>query len=133
MKIVLSLLIFGFSFWMLQSCDKNKELIRYSEYYHIDGNDTISAIYIPNSFTPDGDAINDVFNIYIINGSDENQIDIFNNNGILMFSSSFRNWNAWDGIHKSTMAKTGQYSYKLRVRDYAGYVYNIEGVLNLIR
>lgn len=122
MKIIL-LSITAFIF-IFSSCDKNKEMVRYTELYHIEGNDTISAVYIPNSFTPDGDGRNDVYqiheeNILIANYS----MEIYNANGILIFQIDNLDI-SWDGTYKGLMAPAGTYTVKIMAEDSTGFVFN---------
>lgn len=106
------------------SCDKNKEMVRYIELYHIEGNDTISAIYIPNSFTPNHDSSNDYFESIdygII--SDFFLLSIYDANGMLIFETSHLNQN-WDGSYKGLMSPSGTYTVKIFAEDSSGFKYN---------
>ncbi|MCT4582851.1 MAG: gliding motility-associated C-terminal domain-containing protein [Flavobacteriales bacterium] len=87
-------------------------------------------MYVPNSFTPDGDGLNDVF-IPHISGEKENSyhLKIFNRWGNLIFESSDKN-NGWDGTINSEYVKNDTYIWKIEVTDnikneehqYIGYV-----------
>jgi len=110
------------------SCDKNKEMVRYTELYHIEGNDTISAIYIPNSFTPDGDGRNDYFNPIEAEGitTEGYELTIYNSNGAIIFQTNQLE-PYWDGIYKTTMAENGVYDYKIKAKDVTGYLFEYSG------
>ena len=76
-------------------------------------------IYIPNSFTADGDGRNDEFRP-ILKGADEfgYKMEIFNRWGELVFESTNQNIN-WDGVHYKTadMCNPGVYVWRLEVND----------------
>lgn len=116
----------------LFSCDKNKDFPQYTSLYHIDGNDTISAIYIPNAFTPNGNGINDGFKI-IINGIDSARIVIYNRNGELFYSSRFVDVYGWDANHKGLNVENGNYHFKFYAKDSTGFIFNHEGIIEVIK
>jgi gliding motility-associated-like protein len=118
-KLIFPLLIFLF-----YSCDKNKEMVRYTELYHIEGTDTISAIYIPNSFTPDWDGQNDYFETKeegIL--SDYFSMEIYNANGMLIFQIENIDMN-WDGSYKGLIAPSGTYTLNIIAKDSTGFIFN---------
>lgn len=80
------------------------------------------AIYIPNSFTPDGNGRNDVFQpVYTgVNGIDNFEFMIFNRWGELVFKSDDIN-QGWNGTYKNEAVKQGGYVYKLKY-NYKGRV-----------
>ncbi len=117
-------LIFPFVIFLFCSCDKNKEMVRYTELCHIEGNDTISAIYIPNSFTPNGDGINDAYHIQEENILSENYLmEIYNTNGMLIFQIENIDI-GWDGAYKGTIAPSGTYTVKIIAEDSTGFIFN---------
>ncbi|MFZ5554062.1 MAG: choice-of-anchor L domain-containing protein [Bacteroidota bacterium] len=73
-------------------------------------------VYVPNTFTPDGDGINDIF-LPIVSGHDplSYELMIFNRWGELIFESYF-NQTGWDGTHKATASKQDVYVWKLKVK-----------------
>lgn len=73
------------------------------------------AIYIPNTFTPNDDGINDVFNIKGLGLRPEGyHMDIFNKWGTLLYSTRDIN-KGWDGTVKGVKAADGVYVYSVRV------------------
>jgi gliding motility-associated-like protein len=96
----------------------------------------IFQYYIPNSFTPNGDGINDVLQIY---GSDIDpnrfKIEVFNRWGDIVYSSTDPN-EAWTGS-----VRGGQYFAPDGVYNYIGIIaskttgerYEFDGFINLIR
>lgn len=71
--------------------------------------DCINDIIIPNSFTPNGDNMNEVFKVY---GSVTTEfiIHIYNRWGEKIFSSNDRQI-AWDGSYKGKQVQEGFYNY----------------------
>lgn len=71
-------------------------------------------IYIPNTFTPDGNKFNNSWKPSIIGISDVGyQMLVFNRWGELMWESSDLN-EAWDGTYKGVRVKEGTYVWKLQ-------------------
>jgi gliding motility-associated-like protein len=87
----------------------------------------IPNLYIPNSFTPNGDGINDVFQV-IGNRISEFNIQIFNRWGEEVFISNNQNI-YWNGENVSI----GTYSYKVNVRFEDGKQKSFTGSVVLIR
>ncbi len=90
-------------------------------------------IYIPNSFTPNGDEVNDFFRPYG-EGMQAFHIYIFNRWGQQVYAS-YDMENGWDGkpFTSSTTAPPGSYLYKIEVTDDRGFIQRYEGLVNLIK
>jgi gliding motility-associated-like protein len=93
------------------------------------------ALYIPNTFTPDGNGLNDMFQPMGVGIDEENyRMDIFDRWGENIFTSnSFRK--GWDGTVKggSKLAPQGVYTYKLLVHDIQGNKHPYVGHVTVIR
>lgn len=94
------------------------------------------TIYVPNSFTPNGDGLNDVFKPKGI-GVDEYELQIFNRWGQLVFESNNIEI-GWDGtVNKlggKSQAPQDVYVYKITARNVFGQVpFGKEGHVSLIR
>jgi gliding motility-associated-like protein len=93
------------------------------------------ALYIPNTFTPDGNGLNDVFQPLGVGIDEENyRMDIYDRWGENIFTSnSFRK--GWDGTVKggAKMATQGVYTYKLIVNDLKGGNHPFVGHVTVIR
>ncbi|RYY18682.1 MAG: gliding motility-associated C-terminal domain-containing protein, partial [Sphingobacteriaceae bacterium] len=80
---------------------------------------------IPNTFTPNSDGVNDVWNIQNLDRYPECIMDIYNRYGMLMFHSTGYG-TAWDGRYKGEQVPVGTYYYVLNLKDgtknYGGYV-----------
>ena len=89
------------------------------------------SLYIPNSFTPNGDGMNETFGAYgeSVNGY---TMQVFDRWGELVFESSAIN-NKWDGSYKGKMAPQGSYVYKITAQGPDGRVSARKGTVNLIQ
>jgi gliding motility-associated-like protein len=83
-------------------------------------------IKIPNVFSPNGDGINDQWNIQGLIGQDEALVEVFDRWGHVVHRSS-GNYVPWDGNLKGKPLPVGTYYYLLRVapgeKVYSGWVY----------
>lgn len=70
-------------------------------------------VYVPNTFIPDGDRVNEVFSGSFI-GVQSVEIEIFNRWGQLIFSSTDIDFE-WDGTYKGRKVQNGTYVWKLKV------------------
>jgi gliding motility-associated-like protein len=92
-------------------------------------------VFIPNTFTPDGDNINEIF-IPVVNGllEDNYQMDIYNRWGKLIFSTT-NQLEGWDGTYRGIDAQSS--TYTVRVKGISRIDGNSEvieyGFVNLIR
>lgn len=79
--------------------------------------DDVFLLYVPNTFTPDGDNINDLF-FPVINGFTDGTYEflIFNRWGELIFEST-QPGGGWDGRHKALDCKEDTYVWKLKAKD----------------
>ena len=94
-------------------------------------------VFIPNSFTPNGDGINDyfrpVFSPYGLDASSY-ELEIFDRWGAKMFTSNDPN-KAWDGTQYNlgiTALKQETYVYKLKFKDLNGKSYFKTGNVTLL-
>ena len=84
--------------------------------------------YVPNSFTPNNDRLNDEFEIKC-NGAKEIEITIFNRWGEKIFYKKSNTNIAWTGDNQAS----GIYLYKLRIVDFKDSITNKIGELLLIK
>lgn len=87
--------------------------------------------YAPSAFTPDGDAVNDVFHGSGV-GIDTYEVMIFDRWGELIFTSTDPT-EAWDGTSNGVECPNGVYVYMFRLRAIAGEVKQFTGHVTLIR
>ncbi|MFI5161292.1 MAG: gliding motility-associated C-terminal domain-containing protein [Sphingobacteriales bacterium] len=96
---------------------------------HIPGTLTISAapqsIVVPNAFSPNGDGINDLWNIKSLTDFPQCVVSVYSRNGSLVFQS--RGYvKPWDGTYNGSPVPTGTYYYiidpKSGLQQLSGYV-----------
>ena len=88
--------------------------------------------YAPNSFTPNGDMMNDTFSPSIV-GIESYELFIFDRWGKQVFYSNDFN-NKWDGTFESTDAQNGTYNFKVLVKKYYDdTIYQEYGIVTLLR
>ena len=94
------------------------------------------VFHVPNSFTPDGDELNDLFIPKLNSGFDRKSgytLDIYNRWGELIFSSS-QIGEGWDGTYDGKPAPLGAYLWTIQLKDsQSSNVYNFSGHVTLIR
>jgi len=75
------------------------------------------AVFVPNTFTPDGDELNQTFRAYV-NGVDIYDFDfyIFNRWGELIWENHNPEI-GWDGTYNGQMVQAGTYIWKIVVKD----------------
>lgn len=87
--------------------------------------------FIPNSFSPQGDGINDVHYVYG-KGFKTIYIAIFNRIGEKVFESNNQS-DGWNGSYKGVMQNPGVYSYYFKGTYLDGKEVNLKGSITLIR
>ncbi|MDA9774590.1 gliding motility-associated C-terminal domain-containing protein, partial [Saprospiraceae bacterium] len=88
----------------------------------------IEGIFIPNSFTPNNDAINDFFQIFINENwlSPEVKVSIYNRWGEEIFYSEEPDF-TWDGSFRNKSLNSGVYAYYIEIE------VEVDGEQKLIR
>lgn len=91
------------------------------------------AFYVPNSFTPDGDGLNDMFIPFGRQISSLNyEFVIFDRWGEEIFRSNNLK-EGWDGKVNGHITETGVYVYKLSCEDIFKVKHTYVGIVNLLR
>lgn len=88
-------------------------------------------IYVPNTFTPDGNRVNNEFQVTSV-GIQELSIAIFNRWGEIVYSSDDINFR-WNGTYKDQLAKEGTYTYTIKYVSNSNRHDTIIGHVNLLR
>lgn len=88
------------------------------------------SFYIPNTFTPNGDGLNDTFGI-AGEALKEFRIQIFNRWGQLVFETGNPN-ERWDGTYRGDKVSEGVYVYKVTAQGATGKRETKEGNLNVV-
>ena len=90
------------------------------------------ALYAPNAFSPDGDGINDYFNV-VGQGLSNYIIEIYNRWGQMVFKSTNLD-NQWDGKFQKINSPPGTYVYKIKTTDFGTELKLIKsGTVSLVR
>jgi gliding motility-associated-like protein len=95
------------------------------------GQTRTDQVYIPNSFTPNGDGRNDVLRVYS-NVIRSMKMVIFNQWGEKVYESTDQNM-AWDGTYKNKPQPSGVYIYVAEVILNTGEKISRKGSINLVR
>lgn len=93
----------------------------------------ISALFVPNAFTPNNDGNNDVLQVY----GDKSTIEyfefkLFNRWGEKVYETSSTRFN-WDGSYRGSPAENGVYIYLMKVVFVDGSKSDYKGSVTLIR
>ncbi|MFM7661521.1 MAG: T9SS type B sorting domain-containing protein, partial [Bacteroidota bacterium] len=90
-----------------------------------------ALVYVPNTFIPDDDDKNDVFQIY---GSNIYEMEclIFNRWGELICTLNSMT-DSWDGTYQGKKCPDGTYTWKLTITDFQNRHKQIIGHINLLR
>lgn len=91
-------------------------------------------VYMPNSFTPNGDGINDVFKVEA-NGDAEFKLQVFNRWGDIVFETtdSEKIWLGDNDQAADTFVSNGLYLFKLTIKGYKNESIERTGTIQVIR
>ncbi len=90
-----------------------------------------ATIYVPNTFIPNNDGINDVFRIYGGNLKDMECL-IFNRWGELIKTLNSTE-EFWDGTYRGRVCQDGTYTWKLTYVDFLNHKHQLTGHVNLLK
>jgi len=90
-----------------------------------------STLYVPNSFTPDGDQYNNIFKVYGTNIADFYLL-IFDRWGEIIFESYNMDY-GWDGTYKGKIVQDGVYVYKVLATGIDGVRYDKTGHVTVLK
>lgn len=88
-------------------------------------------VYIPNTFTPNGDGLNDVFGM-VGEGYLYYDLEIFDRWGNRIRFGRFRDDAAWDGTYKGKVVPSDSYIYRIYVQPPIGIEVREAGVLYVL-
>ncbi|MBI3509571.1 MAG: T9SS type B sorting domain-containing protein [Bacteroidetes bacterium] len=92
-----------------------------------------ASIYVPNTFTPNGNGLNEIF-MPVGYNIDANRYHfmVFDRWGMLIYDT--RVWgDGWDGTFKGNKCQIDTYVWKVECNDILGYHHSLIGHVNLIR
>jgi gliding motility-associated-like protein len=94
-------------------------------------------VFIPNTFTPNGDGMNDIFYPRGKGVSQVLEFLIYNRWGQLMYSRSYFQLNdksaGWDGTFKGQKLAPGVFVYQTLMRCESGNIFKLNGNVTLLR
>lgn len=90
-----------------------------------------TRIYFPNSFTPNGDGLNDMFGM-VGEAYKGYKLIIYDRWGQEIYEGVHYDANAWDGTIGGTLVPRGQYLYKAEVVPPAGMNVKVEGTIMVL-
>ena len=99
-----------------------------SQFLYIKGD---LVLYVPNTFTPNGDGMNDVFNMSGY-GFESFELLIFNRWGNLVKTITDIN-DSWDGTYNGVECQDGVYTWKLRAIDFEEIPHERVGHVSILR
>ncbi len=88
-------------------------------------------IYVPNTFTPDGNQFNNTFKASMINIK-EIDVTIYDRWGQQVFHSNSIRWE-WDGTYKDLLVPDGTYTYKIKYTSRSNISDTIIGHVNILK
>jgi gliding motility-associated-like protein len=92
---------------------------------------TVPTFYIPNSFTPDGNGLNDIWRP-VFTGYTELSVRIFDRWGEeLCYYNELEG--GWDGTYRGGKCKQDVYVYKIIAKDYLNHTIQRTGTITLLR
>lgn len=92
---------------------------------------TFYTVYIPNSFTPNADGMNDQFMVYSEQLKRIN-LKVYDQQGQEVYNTS-EIGQGWDGKHQNLELHQDTYLYRIEAEYVNGYSETLVGPLNLIR
>ena len=112
---------------------ENLDLNILSHPYILANTDRTSDVYVPNTFTPDGEEFNNVFLPVFSDNTSFSEIElfIFNRWGELIFTGLGYNC-AWDGYYNFSKCQDGVYTWKLNYQK-GGIKNTMIGHINLLK
>ena len=88
-------------------------------------------IYVPNTFTPDGNQFNNTFKASMINIK-EIEVSIYDRWGLEVFHSTSIRWE-WDGTYKDLLVPDGTFTYKIKFTTRSNLNGTILGHVNVLK
>ncbi|MCG9879670.1 MAG: gliding motility-associated C-terminal domain-containing protein [Bacteroidia bacterium] len=89
---------------------------------------------VPNVFTPNGNSLNDSFEVvYTVSSFEYVSYQIYNRWGDLLYTTKFPGGAWWDGTYKNQPCPEGVYFFIVDARAFNGKEYNLHGTVTLLR
>jgi gliding motility-associated-like protein len=94
-------------------------------------NDCSFEAFVPNTFTPNNDGVNDGFKPVVKSQFDRFEMAIYNRWGALIFDT--KTSQSWDGMYENTAAQNGVYIYQIIVVEDGGARHFENGTVMILR
>jgi large repetitive protein len=95
--------------------------------------DGVCSLYVPNSFTPNGDTKNDLFKAQYGDNVTAFELEVFNRYGQIVFTTTDKN-EGWDGTNKGAAQPYGSYVWVIRYKTVVNNNWErLQGTVLLIR
>ena len=92
------------------------------------------GLVLPNTFTPNGDGINDTWHISGIDKYSVNKLEVYNRWEVKVWQvDNYSSENEWDGSINGQMAENGNYIIVVRATTLFGEIIDLNGPITLIR
>jgi gliding motility-associated-like protein len=115
----------------------NPNLILEYEYEPFTISISESSLKVPNAFSPNGDGINDYFNVYDVKSIVKFSGAIYNRWGHQLYTWGIDEIDCeqcgWDGTYKATAVKDGVTIVAVNALGTDGFKYEIKSAVNLLR
>ena len=115
----------------------NKDLILEYEYEPFQISISESTLKVPNAFSPNGDGINDYFNVFEVKSIISFSAAIYNRWGQQLYKWGIEEMDCescgWDGTYDGSPVKEGVYFVVVEALGADGIKYNIRSAVNLLR
>jgi gliding motility-associated-like protein len=119
------------------SHNENKNLVLEYEYEPFQIVISESSLKVPNAFSPNGDGINDYFNVFEVKSIISFSAAIYNRWGQQLYKWGIDKMDCetcgWDGTYNGSPVKDGVYYVVVQARGADGINYNIRSDVNLLR
>lgn len=116
---------------------KNKDLVLEYEYEPFQIVISESSLKVPNAFSPNGDGINDYFNVFDVKSIISFSAAIYNRWGQQLYKWGIDEIDCescgWDGTYKGSQVKDGVYFVVVQALGADGIKYDIRSAVNLLR
>ena len=88
---------------------------------------------MPNTFTPNGDGLNDIFKIENIKFDKLVEFSVFNRWGQMVYHNNSDATKGWDGTFNGQQCDMGVYNYSIILAEPSGKNKYFKGTVSLVR
>jgi gliding motility-associated-like protein len=92
--------------------------------------EAIDKLFIPTAFTPNGDGLNDKWQIVTFEDYENATVEVYNRFGQLIYKGYGKDYKPWDGKYRNKLCSPGTYVYVVNLRNNKPL---LKGTFTLIR